>query len=1131
MLQERHLPFSEVLAALRGGEKRIRLGGLSGSARAYFMASLACAGQPFCLLAASYEKAERLYQEISFFQGLELEKPESALKTVFFPPWDILPYEPSEPSPDRMAARLSALHKAAHKTHLCSVTSIEAFLQRTASGAFLLDHSFRLKVGESHTREDLIGRISGAGYERTETVTLPGEVALRGGIIDLFPPRSEGPVRIECFGDEIESIRSFDPESQASGERIEALDILPAREDLFDARYYKVPFSDALAPGTLLALDDPESLIQSGRRFLQEAEDAALFARRRNPEYPKFHTLYLPLSHLLDVGRRHSTLELEGLFRGREKGVRHIGFRINPLSRLGLAQPGQGFAEASEIVNRLRQKQRVFLIAQNKHQRGRFQRLFGDHDLPCALWPPPEGRSVLEMEGAAPVFLSIGLLSESFSDPEAGIVFLNGAALTGVKPSGRSQRAKKTSAGEKRAGFFSSFEELKPSDYVVHMDHGIGRYLGLKRIRVRQQELEEGYESDFIVLEYAGKDKVYVPIAALHLLQRYVGLEGGAPKMDKLGGSRWAKAKARVRGQIKEMTHELLELYAKREVLEGHAFSVEYAESEAFAAAFEFDETPDQMRTIREVQADMARPKPMDRLVCGDVGFGKTEVAMRAAFQAVMNNKQVAMIVPTTLLAQQHYQTFLRRFAPFPIHVSVLSRFLSRREQKEVLVQLKKGLVDILIGTHRLLQKDVEFRDLGLIVVDEEHRFGVRHKEWMKQMRKEVDVLTLTATPIPRTLQMALGQVRDLSVIESPPADRLAIRTIVSPFDPSIIREAVFRELVRGGQVFFLHNRVHNIEQFGNFLAELLPEAKIGIAHGQMRETVLEKVMLKFLKKEYNLLLTTTIIESGIDIPSANTIIINDADRFGLSELYQLRGRVGRSGNQAYAYLLVREGRILSEEAKKRLHAIQEFSELGAGFRIAARDLEIRGAGNLLGQEQSGQIAAVGFELYLEMIDELVQELKGKGLKKEVEPSLQFRISSYLPEEYISDSYQRLSIYKQLSSCRELSEIDAIRYRLEDRYGPLPDPVQQLLQVVQLKGMARRLHLVSLKEEPGRVLFSFDPETDLGQMDLDVLLEKFEGKIQFVSTFSFALSVSSVRWEDVYMEVALCLDLIHKGWA
>ena len=1127
-------PFSSVLDAVNNGDHRLKVGGLSKSSEAFFLASLARSGHSFCLVAASYEKGQRLFQEIAFFLKMAQKKPLPSLETLFFPPWDTLPYEPSDPRPDRIAQRLETLQQMARKTPVCVVTSVEAFLQRVVSKSFLLDRSFKLTIGESYLRDALIKRISGVGYERTETVTLPGEIALRGGIIDLFTPLSDRPVRIEFFGDEIESIRLFDPETQRSEKEIEEVEIMPGREDLLDTRYHQVSFSDYLPSNALLILDEPDTLIQNGKRFLEEAEEGSLFALRRNPKYPKFSKLYLPFSHLIDAGLGRTTIDLEGLLQRPEKGVKRFTINVKPLSSLGLGQQGQTFSDSSKVLNRLRQNHLVLLVTKNKYQMERFRRLFGDHDIPCSDWPASSGANAVSqpIKLPAPVFLTVGILSESFSFSGSELVFLTGEALTGVGHSARhpaSATSKKKTSKEKRSGFFSSFEELKPSDYVVHVDHGIGRYVGLKRLLVRQQERELGYETDFIVVEYAGKDKVYVPLDSLNLLQRYVGLEGGAPKIDKLGGSRWGKVKAKVRGQIKEMTHELLELYAKRAVLEGHPFSVPRAESEAFEAAFEFDETPDQIRTIREVTDDMEKAKPMDRLVCGDVGFGKTEVAMRAAFQAVMNNKQVAMIVPTTLLAQQHYQTFSDRFTPFPINVAVLSRFLSRREQREVLAKLKAGLVDILIGTHRLLQKDVEFRDLGLIVVDEEHRFGVRHKEWMKQMRKEVDVLTLTATPIPRTLQMALAQVRDLSVIETPPADRLAIRTIMAPFDPSIIREAVFRELVRGGQVFFLHNRVRNIEQFGNFLAELLPEARIGIAHGQMREAALEKVMLKFLNKEYNLLLTTTIIESGIDIPSANTIIINDADRFGLSELYQLRGRVGRSGDQAYAYLLVREGRILTEEARKRLHAIQEFSELGSGFKIAARDLEIRGAGNLLGQEQSGQIAAIGFELYLEMIDELVQELQGKEVKKELEPTLQFKISSYLPEEYISDSYQRLSIYKQLSSCADLSDIDAIRYGLEDRYGPLPEPVQQLLQVIQLKGMARHLHIINLKEHGDCIRFSFDPSVELAKLDLNALLEKREGKIQFISPFSFELSIPSDRWEDIYLETALCLKLLHKG--
>ncbi|MFQ5580314.1 MAG: transcription-repair coupling factor [Nitrospiria bacterium] len=1124
--------FSPVMESIASGAEKIKVNGLRGSSEAFFLASLVREGKSFCLVAPSYAQAEQIFREIRFFVDIDPIFPPPSFELLFFPPWDILPYEPAAPRPDWIAQRLATLHRLRSGTGVCVVTSIEAFLQKVVSKTFLSERHEVIRSGDSLSMESLINRLDQMAYEVTGSVTQYGEFAVRGGIVDIFPPTETHPVRIEFFGDQIESIRAFDPGSQKSVKPIDAVELIPGRENILDTDYHRIPFSDHLSPETLLVFDEPDEVVQKGKRFLEEAEDGALFAMKRNKKYPEVAELYLPLTHLVDVGKGRTHIDLESLSLRHERGVERFTFDTHSVSSLGLGRPGQPFSEMIKILDALRRDHMVMVSVRNEGQLTRFQHLFSDHDIPWAHWKGEKGNTV---SFPAPVFLAVGPISEGFSLPEVKAVFLIEKSLFGsgrVSPSlQQKSRAAVEGTKDKRETFLSSFKDLKPSDHVVHAHHGIGRFVGLKRIAVRQEERGPQQESDFLVLEYAKGDKVYVPLDAFDLVQRYVGLEGKAPRLDRLGGGSWNKTKARVRGEIREMTEELLDLYARREVVEGHAFSTPESMAEEFAASFEYEETPDQLRSIEEVIRDMEKPKPMDRLVCGDVGYGKTEVAMRAAFHAVMDNKQVAIVVPTTLLAQQHFQTFVKRFAPFPVRVEVISRFRTRREQKEILNALGEGRVDILIGTHRLLQGDIKFRDLGLLVVDEEHRFGVRHKERMKQIRKQVDVLTLTATPIPRTLQMALAKVRDLSVIETAPADRLAVRTILSPFDAAIIREAVFRELVRDGQVFFVHNRVHNIEQIGSFLAELIPEARIGIAHGQMREHALEEVMLKFVSKEYNLLVTTTIIESGIDVPSANTMIINDAERFGLAELYQLRGRVGRSGDQAYAYLLVREGRILTEESRQRLQAIQEFTELGSGFRIAARDLEIRGAGNLLGQEQSGQIAAIGFELYLRMIDEMVRELKGTPAEKEIEPSLQFSISAFIPDAYIDDSYQRLVIYKRLSSCHELTDVEAIRDELADRYGPIPDPLDHLLQIIQLKKLAKPIFITQIEEQEKTIRFLFDEATPITEADLQRVLKQFRGKIHFTSPYSFELKPRSKHWEDLFLETAHCLKILQKGGA
>jgi transcription-repair coupling factor (superfamily II helicase) len=724
--------------------------------------------------------------------------------------------------------------------------------------------------------------------------------------------------------------------------------------------------------------------------------------------------------------------------------------------------------------------------------------------------------------------LAIGEIAEGFSLPELKTVFLTDEILAGH--TGKKKGPSSKGFSDDRSLFLATIDDLKIRDAVVHVDHGIGLYMGIKRLSIAPEEWRkdgEKLEADFLMLSYLGGDKLYVPLDALKRVQKYIGLEGGAPPLDRLGGGRWSRAKEKVKKAIYDMTEELLTLYAEREVARGHSFTPA-SHLEEFAAAFPYEETPDQLTAISDIINDMQSAKPMDRLICGDVGYGKTEVAMRAAFLAAMDNKQVAVMVPTTLLALQHGETFSKRFSPFPVKCAVLSRLSSPKEQKETIANIQKGAVDIVIGTHRLLGKDVVFRDLGLVVIDEEHRFGVRHKERLKQLRKEVDVLTLTATPIPRTLQMAIAKMRDMTVIETPPANRISIRTVLAPFDPKLIREVVFRELVRGGQVFFVHNRVHDITNIGEMLTTLIPEAKIGIAHGQMREGELEDVITKFLAKEYTLLLSTTIIESGLDIPSANTIIINNADQLGLSELYQLRGRVGRSDEQSYAYLLVQEKAMMTETARQRLQAISELTELGAGFQIAARDLEIRGAGSLLGSEQSGQVAAVGFTLYLEMIQERVESFRGQATKEEIEPTVSLKCSAYIPEEYLPDPHHRLTLYRRLSSAHTNEAVLGIQTELIDRYGTIPAPLAHLLEAVLLKGLARDAHVMKISQGEQSVSFSLDPEASRKEGLLNHLLKKFKGRIQLQSPFSFDLSIEDHSHESVFCEILDCLTLL-KG--
>jgi transcription-repair coupling factor (superfamily II helicase) len=676
----------------------------------------------------------------------------------------------------------------------------------------------------------------------------------------------------------------------------------------------------------------------------------------------------------------------------------------------------------------------------------------------------------------------------------------------------------KPQAKSKAATFLSSLEDLNIGDYVVHVQHGIAKYRGLKRLSVQD------FENDYLILEFYGGDTLYVPLDRLNQIQRYSGAEGHVPRLDRLGGTSWARTTARVKKDIEEMAQELVDLYANRELAKRHSYGYDSTLYHEFEAAFEYEETADQLKAIDDITHDMASSKPMDRLVCGDVGYGKTEVAMRAAFKAVEDNRQVAVLVPTTLLAHQHYDNFAERFAPFPTRVALLSRFQSSKEAKAILKEIAAGSIDVVIGTHRLLQKDVQFRNLGLVIIDEEQWFGVKHKERLKELRTQVDVLTLTATPIPRTLQMAMASVRDLSIIDTAPAGRLSIRTQVVRSSDKLIREAILRELGRGGQVYFVHNRVETMERTGAWLQQIAPEARIVMAHGQMNAKPLEAVMLKFFHREADVLVASAIIQSGIDVPSANTIIVNRADTFGLAQLYQLRGRVGRSGDQAYAYLLVPDEGRLTDDAQKRLTAIQQFTELGSGFRIAAADLEIRGAGNLLGKQQSGHIAAIGLDLYMQMVEQAVQRLKGQVVEEEPDPTLRLNVSAFIPEDYVADPHQRLSLYKRLSSSTQIGDLALLHGEIQDRFGPPPEPVERLLEVMQVRLQAKGLRLSSIELKTGSVVVTLDAKSKVAQTAIQHLMDRYKSRIRFLSPLAFELQMPHQDWPSIFPELTATLQ-------
>jgi transcription-repair coupling factor (superfamily II helicase) len=762
------------------------------------------------------------------------------------------------------------------------------------------------------------------------------------------------------------------------------------------------------------------------------------------------------------------------------------------------------------------QDDRVFLVAPTQGDAVRLGELLSHYDLRIPLLDEPVASLLARMEAKRAIVR--GHLNQGFRLPEARLVVMTFDEIFGT-------RKRQPSAATKShpSHFLTSLSELKQNDFVVHLDHGIGIYRGLKFLKVA------GVEGEFLHLEYEAGDRLYLPVDRINMVQKYIGGDGAQPALDRLGGTTWEKVKAKTRKSIFAMAEELVQLYAIREAREGNAFAPPDSLYKEFEAAFEFEETPDQLRAIDETLADMQKRKPMDRLVCGDVGYGKTEVAMRAAFLAVEGGRQVAVLAPTTILAQQHLQTFRQRFRNHPVRIEMISRFLTAKETQHVLEGLATGVVDIVIGTHRLLQKDVQFKDLGLVIIDEEHRFGVVHKERLKKLRQLVDVVSLTATPIPRTLHMSLVGIRDLSIIETPPLDRLAIQTYVTRYDERVIRDAILRELERGGQVFFLHNRVETIDRVAAKLIDLIPEAKMAVAHGQMPPKELEKVMLDFLENKTQVLVCSAIIESGLDFPNANTIIINRADKFGLAQLYQLRGRVGRSHRHAYAYLLIPGEKAITPDAERRLRALQELDGLGGGFKLALHDLEIRGAGNLLGEQQSGQITAIGFELYTEMMEQAVRELKGETVAPEVEPEIRLGIPAYFPEDYMPDANQRLFFYKRLASLREAREREELKEEIKDRFGPYGSAVENLFLVMELRRVLKEVLVQQISVSDGRVFLLFHPESPVKVEKLLQLIKEPRTRFRLAPDGRLSFTPHHQEWDKLVAEVIDLLYALHDS--
>ncbi|HXI11436.1 MAG TPA: transcription-repair coupling factor [Thermoanaerobaculia bacterium] len=1134
----RHLTISDQVHHLVStlDQKKVEITGLSLEARAALLSSIQeLAKRPLVIVVPGEVDSSQLLRALELFH----RDPSSV---AGFPAPSLSPYQEVAPSLAVVREEVRTLGRLVTRSVDTLVLPVRALFNRLPEPASFASRITTITTGTELDVKELLQKFVENGFVRTDLVGEIGEFAFRGGILDFYPPNADLPVRIELFGDNVESLRHFDAETQRSSDHLASFNIEPVAQFPFDkqsrtalARRLSVDFNDPLYKRDL---NDKVERLSEGASF--PGLDHYLPIASASVSFPD----YLGEDWLVTVFEpdqvRNSIEKYGELLRNEYEIAAGKGKAIYPPEKL-LTPPSEisSFldrahlamselriegrddrqalhiaAPAAEVfVNRLGELAAFLqeeiaaglnpiLFIATRGGREKIERLLREFSVPYR----DEG------DTPAPVLtVTNGALARGFRFREAGLSILSEWDLFDPPTSGSSTVSRKKAT----QAFLTDLRDLKVGDYIVHVDHGVARFKGLQRIPFGETDRE------VMELEYHDGGKLLLPMESLNLIQKYSGGAETPPRLDKLGGTSWARTKASVKKAMRDMADELLKLYATRQMVKGHRFSKDSPWQFEFEESFEFDETDDQLSAIEDLKSDMESHKPMDRLLCGDVGYGKTEVAMRAAFKAVMDGKQVAFLAPTTILAYQHHRTFMRRFASFPVSIALLSRYYSAKEQKELVAKLGSGEIDIVIGTHRVLSKDLQFKDLGLVVIDEEQRFGVGQKEKLKQLKKAVDVLSMSATPIPRTLHMSLVGIRDISVIETPPKDRLAIQTAVVPYNFEFIREAIEFELGRGGQIFFVHNRVESIYAMKESLEKIVPGLRVIVGHGQMDERELEKAMGAFIAREFDVLLATTIIENGIDIPACNTILINHAERFGLSQLYQLRGRVGRSDRLAFCYLLVPSDKILSSDARKRLAAIQEFSDLGAGFRIAARDLEIRGGGNILGGEQSGQIAAVGFEMYVKLLDEAVKEMKGEKVEEAVDTSMNLGVDIYIPRDYMDEESLRMTFYKKIASAADAQRLEVIRSEMRDRFGALPPSVENLIAFVQLKQLAQSIGVLSAVREGQRVVLKLRPDSRIDPARLLTLLNEQEGA-RFSPAGALSLPLASAGGE-VIAEIGMIL--------
>lgn len=1138
--------FIELESYIKSDKHPIEIEGLSESGKSYVINGIyELSDKPVVVITNSDMEAKNLYEDLNLYLS----------NVYYFPAKEIVFYNIDAISGDLRWARLNVIKEILSNKKNIIVTSIDAFAVRYTPKELFKTHTISINVGNEVDFKELSKILVEAGYDRVDIVEGKGEFSLRGGLLDVFPTNSIYPYRIELFGDEIDSIRTFNTESQRSIEKVNSIEVFPAKEIIIDDEvieyalknikeeldltlknnkdkergiklntvisknleelreihdfetidsylplFYKKSESlfDYLEDYIFVLDDKVRSLGKLDSTYLEFNENYSIFLQRGDI-LPSQGKLLLEKEELIELLEENINITIDAINKG--------GDFLSPIRKVEINSAilhhyqGQLDLLIEDILKKKKDGYRTVILSGTRVRGERLVSTLRERGIESSY------RDDIESIALGEVVITFGNLLKGFECPKYKTCVISDKEVFGEAK----RKLSKSKSKSKGVSKIKSFAELKPGDYVVHVNHGIGVYKGIKQIEV------SGHKRDYLDIVYDKGDKLYVPVDQLDLVQKYIGSEGKSPKVNKLGGAEWQKAKSKVKKSINEIAEDLVKLYAARAAVKGYKYSKDTEWQMQFEDEFPFQETPDQLSSIEEIKKDMESDKPMDRLLCGDVGYGKTEVALRAAFKAVMEGKQVAFLVPTTILAEQHYKNMIKRFSDFPIKIDMVSRFRTAKEQKSTLQSVKEGNVDILVGTHRLVSKDIVFKDLGLLIVDEEQRFGVAQKEKIKNLKKNVDVLTLSATPIPRTLHMSLTGVRDISVIETPPEERYPIQTYVVEQNDQLIRDAIMREIGRGGQVYFVYNRVEDIEKIANYIKNLVPESRVGIAHGQMTERQLEKEMLDFMANEYNVLVCTTIIETGIDIQNVNTIIIYDADKMGLSQLYQLRGRVGRSNRIAYAYLLYTKDKVLTEVAEKRLKALKDFTELGSGFKIAMRDLEIRGAGNMMGSAQHGHMAAIGYDLYCRMLEDTVKLIKGDIDKEPIETTVDLKVDAYIPSSYIEDEMQKIEVYKKIAAIESIDEYMDIKEELEDRYSDIPDPVYNLMDIAYIKSRAKLLSIEEIKESGNDVIFRFQAGDSDYEKIFKIIIEKYKDSImlKFGEIPSFIFKLKDQKKENM----------------